>query len=84
MKIVKYEKDNCPGCVQVKEYCEAMNYEFDEVVDAVVNLTAADRKRMKMMSVPTVILYDDNGSEIDRVVGPDADKLDAIFEKRGA
>jgi glutaredoxin len=84
MKIVKYEKDNCPGCVQVKEYCEAMGYEFDMTINALTELTSEKRRELKLLSVPTIILFDNSGNELDRVNGINADRIDELFVKRGA
>lgn len=78
MVIVKYSKDNCPGCDELKIFCDLSGLVFDEEVDVMRDMSVIERKQKAIMSVPTVILYKD-GVEIGRVIGPDKDKITDLF-----
>jgi thioredoxin-related protein len=82
MKIIKYYKDNCPGCESVTNYCKEQEYKFDAEVNAMNDISSIERKKLRIMAAPTVILFDDDGKEIDRISGYDAEKLDLLFDER--
>ena len=83
MKIIKYYKDNCPGCEQLAVLSAAEGYEFDQTVHVMNELNGAERKKLRIMSVPTVILFNDNGEEVDRISGINPIKLAFFFSKKG-
>lgn len=82
MKIIKYFKDNCPGCEQLSVLSKAEGYVFDKEVHAMQDLNPQSRRELRLMAVPTVILFDDNEKEIDRFTGVNPMKLAFFFSKR--
>ena len=82
MKIVKYYKDNCPGCEQLAILSVAEGYVFDETIHVIKDLDKDERRKLKIMAAPTVILFDDEGKEVDRFSGMNPIKLGFFFSKR--
>jgi len=62
IKLVIFGTPDCPGCKVAKE--ELANAEY---IDCTLNNSAANK--FGIMSVPTIILFDDNSYEVDRWVG---------------
>ncbi len=67
MKIVKYYSDGCAPCKQLKQVTTALKLEFDEEV----NLSSEPQRAFSqgIKAVPTIVKYDDNGNEINRIIG---------------
>lgn len=83
MKLVKYVQENCTPCKMVEGFLNHIDATVDETV--VLNSDEArDKvKELKVMSTPTMILFDDNGEEIDRVAGVGQGKIQKLVEMRG-
>lgn len=71
MKLVKIEQDNCPNC----RVMDVFLYALPDVEPAVqrVNVSREENKHYikdyDIMAVPTLLILDDTGKELDRVVG---------------
>jgi thioredoxin 1 len=70
MKIVKYVQENCTPCKMLNQTLERLGLEVDETImlNDEESIEKA-KKELNVMSTPTMILFDDNGNELDRVVG---------------
>lgn len=77
-KIIKFEKDNCKPCEMVSEYLYSKNVEF-EAINAYDNPMKASK--MKVRSVPTLMLLDNEGNEIRRIVGYNPQEIDQLIEE---
>lgn len=82
MKIIKYFKDDCVACEQLSVLCKAEGYVFDKEVHAMKDLDIQERRSLRIMAAPTVIMFDDNGNEVDRFMGINPIKLSYFFSKR--
>lgn len=79
MKIIKYFKDNCPGCENIKEYTKSQGLVFDKEINALTELSPKERKELGLMSVPTIIVMDESGAEITRILGFNPAKINYVF-----
>lgn len=77
-KLIKFEKDNCKPCEMVTEYLNSKNVEF-EAINAYDNPMKASK--MKVRSVPTLMLLDSEGNEIKRIVGYNPQEIDQLIEE---
>lgn len=66
MKLLKLEKYNCNPCTMVENFLQDQSVEYDKV-----NIEDSPEVAMQygVMGVPVTLLLDDNGLEVDRVVG---------------
>lgn len=76
-KLIKFEKDNCKPCEMVSEYLNSKGVEF-EAINAYDNPMRASK--MKVRSVPTLMLIDTEGNEIKRIVGYNPQEIDLMIE----
>lgn len=77
-KLIKFEKDNCKPCEMVSKYLNSKNVEF-EAINAYDNPMRASK--MKVRSVPTLMLLDNEGNEIKRIVGYNPQEIDQLIEE---
>lgn len=77
-KLIKFEKDNCKPCEMVSDYLSSKNVEF-EAINAYDNPMKASK--MKVRSVPTLMLLDNEGNEIKRIVGYNPQEIDQLIEE---
>lgn len=77
-KLIKFEKENCKPCEMVSEYLNSKNVEF-EAINAYNDPMRASK--MKVRSVPTLMLLDSEGNEIRRIVGYNPQEIDQIIEE---
>lgn len=77
-KLIKFEKDNCKPCEFVTQYLNDKGVEF-EAINAYDNPMKASK--MKVRSVPTLMLLDDEGNEIRRIVGYNPQEIDQLIEE---
>lgn len=77
-KMIKFEKDNCKPCEMVTEYLNSKNVEF-EAINAYNEPMKASK--MKVRSVPTLMLLDSEGNEIRRIVGYNPQEIDQLIEE---
>jgi thioredoxin 1 len=78
LKIIKFEKDNCPSCQLVSNYLDNKGVEYEKV-------NVFDRPEQAMtyeiMGVPVTILLDDNGNEVKRVAGFKVSELEELISQ---
>lgn len=77
-KLIKFEKENCKPCEMVSDYLSSKNVEF-EAINAYDNPMKASK--MKVRSVPTLMLIDTEGNEIKRIVGYNPQEIDLMIEE---
>ncbi len=77
-KIIKFEKDGCVPCQMVQNLLDEKGIEVEKI-------NAFERPELSaqfdISSVPTTILLDDNGNEIQRSIGFKPDELEEIISK---
>lgn len=77
-KIIKFEKKGCAPCQMVQNFLENEGVEFQRV-------DAFDEAHITGMydigSLPTVLLVDEKGYELERSVGFNPDELKAIIDQ---
>jgi thioredoxin 1 len=76
MKLLKFEKENCPACTMVEHFLSDRNIEPEKVNPFENPKLAAN---FRISSVPVTILLDDEGNEIKRVIGFKPDELEDII-----
>lgn len=77
-KLIKFEKDNCKPCEFVTQYLNDKGVEF-EAINAYNEPMKASK--MKVRSVPTLMLLDNEGNEIKRIVGYNPQEIDQLIEE---
>lgn len=79
MKLIKFEKENCPKCTLVENYLNDQGVQ-SEKVNPFENPSLASRYNVG--SIPTTVLVDDIGEKIgDEVIGFNGDELDELISK---
>lgn len=81
MKILKFEKNPCTPCKMVDMLLNSLGVSVDEKIDIEANEEM--RKKYDVMSVPTLMLIDENGNKVDSVIGIDEDRAIELFKKAG-
>lgn len=78
MKILKLEKHNCRPCGMVENFLQDQNVKYDKI-----NIEENPETSMQygVMSVPVTLLLDDNGLEVDRVIGFNPPEIEKLIEK---
>lgn len=78
MKLLKLEKYQCNPCNMVEIYLQNANVEYDKI-----NIEDNPEVAVQygVMGVPVLLLLDDNGEEIDRVVGFNPREIDILINK---
>ncbi|MGG0667893.1 thioredoxin family protein [Lederbergia citrisecunda] len=77
-KLIKFEKEQCMPCRMVESLLKSKGIEavkYDVLKDSELV------EQYGIMSVPTVILLDDNNSEIQRVTGFKPAELEELISK---
>ncbi|QQO41078.1 thioredoxin [Bacillus phage 015DV002] len=78
MKLVKLEKHNCTGCELVENFLVNEAVPYDKVNVEENPEVAAE---YGVMSVPVLILLDDEGKELQRSVGFKPDEINDMLSK---
>ena len=77
-KLFKFEKQGCVPCQAVQNYLDEQGVE-------VIKINPFDNPEMaaryNIGSVPTLILFDDDGKEIGRSIGFNPPEIDGLIEK---
>lgn len=66
MKIIKFYTDSCMNCKMLGKLLNKMNVEVEDI-DASENIALVDD--YEIHTTPTLIFLDDEGKEVDRIVG---------------
>jgi thioredoxin 1 len=78
MKIIKLEQPNCKPCMEVSSFLDSMGVEYKAInILEEPNIAA----QYGIMSAPVTILLDDDGNEIQRVVGMNRNELQEMISK---
>ena len=77
MKLLKFEKQNCPGCTLVDNYLNEHGIVADKINPFEEPSMAA---KFDISSVPTIILLDDHGNEIKRSTGFKPNELEEMIQ----
>lgn len=75
-EIILFKGENCAPCKQLKEYLDKENIAYSEK-NMIEHLT--DFKLNGVMRVPTLVKIDESGSEVDRVIGFDINKIKELI-----
>lgn len=81
MKLMKLSKPGCLPCVHLTNHLEQCGVEYEEV-NLMVNPEVA--MEYSVMGNPVLLLLDDDGKELDRVLGfnlEDTSKVDLLLTK---
>lgn len=85
MKLIKFELSNCTPCKMLGDFLNEVGVKPDQTIN-LYTPTPEERAlavKHEIMQTPVLLLLDDNGKEIDRVVGQGRSKVLAILTKRG-
>lgn len=80
MKLIKFEKKLCPKCDAVQAFLDNQNVEFDEKIDIDVSSDLDFISKYVSMSLPVVVLLDDDGNLIKKSEGFNPEELQDIVE----
>jgi glutaredoxin len=80
MKLIKFEKHNCPKCVMVQNFLDDKGIEVEKI--NVENHDDLDFiSKYVDMSLPVVVLLDDNEGLVKKSVGFEPSELEEIIEQ---
>ncbi|PHE70558.1 thioredoxin family protein [Bacillus wiedmannii] len=85
MKLIKFELSNCTPCKMLGDFLNEVGVKPDQTIN-LYDATPHERflaDKHEIMQTPTLLLVDEEGNEIERVVGQGRSKVLAILEKRG-
>jgi hypothetical protein len=85
MKILKFRQVVCRPCAELDLFLAndlEVSPDNTYVLDGEEDSHREKAGEYGIMSTPTLVLVDDNGVEIDRVVGTNKEAVTALFEKR--
>ncbi len=78
MNLIKFEQEKCAHCIMVGNYLDSAGVQYEKV-NAQQNPKRASQ--FGIMSVPVVILLDDEDNEIERSIGYKPAELQSMVEK---
>lgn len=78
MRLLKLEKHNCTGCQLVENFLVNEDVTYDKINVEEFPEVAAE---YEVMSVPVLILFDEDGNEVQRSVGFKPDEINDMLEK---
>lgn len=78
MKLIKIETNNCMPCKMVGQLLDSTGVEYETK-----NIATDESviEKYDIMSVPVVILQDDEGNEVQRVKGFDKEAIEALVDQ---
>lgn len=86
MKIIKFEQNNCPGCQKMEMFLDMV---VNDKPDKTYNLSkepeaVEEAAKYGIMTLPALLLLDDEGKEVERIIGFDGqqEKIIEMFGKR--
>ncbi|MEX3625154.1 thioredoxin family protein [Viridibacillus arvi] len=86
MKLIKFKQNVCRPCTELDLFLE---HELGVEPDTVYTLDSGEDEDLikageyGIMNTPVLILLDDNGAVIDKVIGVDRKAVTEIVKKRG-
>lgn len=80
MQIIKFEKHDCLSCDNVTQFFKILGVEPDEVVN--VEELPKVAQHYRVTGVPVVMLLDDMGKEVKRVVGFKPQDIEVLFNEK--
>jgi thioredoxin-related protein len=86
MKIYKFKQVVCRPCTELDLFLAndlEVTPDNTYVLDGEKDSDREKAGQYGIMSTPTLVLVDDNGVEIDRVIGTNKEAVTALFEQRG-
>jgi thioredoxin 1 len=88
MKLIKFEKHNCPKCVMVQNFLDDKGIEFkDDNKDKAEKIDVENYSDLDFISkyvdfsLPVVVLLDDNGELVKKSVGFEPAELEEIVSQ---
>ncbi|MFS0643846.1 thioredoxin domain-containing protein [Siminovitchia sp. 179-K 8D1 HS] len=78
MKLIKFELPGCNPCQMVQNFLDSKEVRVEKINPMDQPETAA---KFDIASVPVTILLNEEGSEVDRCVGFNPEKLDELISK---
>ena len=78
-KVLYFSADWCAPCQEMKPVVEQLN--SDRLIKYDIDEAVVEREQYQVQAIPTFILVDENGVELDRVLG--AISLDRLEELLG-
>lgn len=78
MKVIKLSKPDCVPCQTVANFLQDNNVEYEEH-DIYKEPELVEK--YNLMGVPVTILFDDEGNEVQRVVGFNPPQLNELISK---
>lgn len=86
MKLIQFSQNDCNPCTIASNFIEhELNTKADEIhylFDG--NEESTDLAiKYSVMQTPTFVLIDDEGEEIEKVLGANKPNIESIFKKRG-
>jgi thioredoxin 1 len=80
MKLIKFEKHNCPKCVMVQSFLDDKGIKAEKIdIENYDNLDFISK--YVDMSLPVVVLLDDNEGLVKKSVGFEPAELEEIISK---
>jgi thioredoxin 1 len=78
LKLIKFEQPNCNPCKLVSNYLDSKSVEYERI-----NVVDEPEKASEfgIMGVPVIILLDDSGNEVKRLVGFKVSELDELISQ---
>lgn len=78
MKLIKLERPNCKGCGELTNFLNGRGVQYESV-----NIMKKPEVALQygVMSVPVLILADDNGNAIDMVIGFNQPAVEELLKK---
>lgn len=86
MKIIKFHQDACQPCRMVENFLDnVINKQPDEIYNVWDNdkATLEAVQKYQILQTPVLLLVDDKGQEVSKVLGFKPPEIEALFDKRG-
>lgn len=81
MRVIKFETASCAPCKMVDMMLKDKGLEVDEKID--ISIEEDLREKYDVMKSPTLLLVNEEGKEVDRVIGIDEEAIVELFKKAG-
>ena len=81
MYTIKFEQEKCPKCKVLDQMTKALKVEVDEVVLIDNDNRDYIKEKYDISSTPTVIAFDRDGIEVERLTEVSFGKVNNFFQK---